>query len=110
MRHASSPLSAHIRAAGAASGLCLSARLLSAPATADEAVFRPLLESDRGALLRGCRMRGVEPPIALLDSAGPLVPGNSDADMVRANALACGGDFVLRLAVCQGKDLIAKAW
>jgi hypothetical protein len=46
---------------------------------------RPLFGSDRGAVLCGCRMRGVQPPIALLDSAGALVPGNSHANVVRAN-------------------------
>ena len=40
--------------------------------------------------------------------AGPPVPGDDDADMVRASSLACGGDFLLRLAGCQGKDLIPQ--
>src|SRR5215472_13486599 len=62
------------------------------------------------ALLGSCRVRRIELPIALLDSARPLVSGDGDADMVRANPLACGGDFLLRLASCQGKDLIAEAW
>ena len=35
--------------------------------------------------------------------------GHGDADMVRANPRACGGDFLLRLTRCQGKDLIAEA-
>jgi hypothetical protein len=35
--------------------------------------------------------------------------GNRDADVVRPNPLACGSDFLLRLARCQGKDLIAEA-
>jgi len=35
------------------------------------------------------------------------VPGNDDADMVRASSLARSGDFPLRLAGCQGKDVIA---
>jgi hypothetical protein len=64
--------------------------------------------SDRGALLRPRRLRGVELSIALLDAASPLVPGNDDPDMVRARPLACSGDFLLRLAVCHGKDLIAE--
>ena len=77
------------------------------PVGAERCVF---VESDCGALLGSCRVRRVELPIALLDSAGALVSGNGDADMVRANPLACGGDFLLRLASCQGKDLIAEAW
>jgi hypothetical protein len=28
--------------------------------------------------------------------------------MVRASPLACSSDFLLRLAVCQGKDLIGE--
>jgi hypothetical protein len=36
------------------------------------------------------------------------VPGNGAADMVRASTLAGSGDFLLRLAGCQGKDLIAE--
>jgi hypothetical protein len=54
-------------------------------------------------------VRGEELPITLLDPASPFVPGNGDADMVRANPRARGGDFLLRLARCQGKDLIAEA-
>src|SRR5215469_4367359 len=65
--------------------------------------FVPL--SDRGVLLRSHRLRGVELPFALFDAAGPLVSGNGNADMVRASSFACGGDFLLRLASCQGKDL-----
>src|SRR5260370_2139480 len=65
--------------------------------------------SDHGALLRPRRLRGVELPVALFDAASQLVPGNGAADMVRANPLACSGDFLLRLAACQGKDLIAEA-
>ena len=60
--------------------------------------FIPL--SERGALLHPHRLRGVELPVALLDAARPLVPGNDDADMVRASPLACSGDFLLRLAGC----------
>jgi hypothetical protein len=62
--------------------------------------------SDLSVLRR--RLRGVEFPVALFDAAGPLVPGDDDADMVRASSLACSGDFLLRLAICQSKDLIAK--
>src|SRR5580692_9695503 len=65
--------------------------------------------SDHGALLRPRRLRGVELPVALFDAASALVPGNGAADMIRANPLACSGDFLLRLAACQGKDLIAEA-
>src|ERR1700680_1546060 len=64
--------------------------------------------SDCGALHRLGRLGGVELPVALFDAASPLMPGNDDADMVRASSLACSGDFLLRLAVCQGKDLIAE--
>jgi hypothetical protein len=60
-------------------------------------------------LLRSHRLRGVELPVALLDAASPLVPGNRGADMVRASPSARGGNFLLRLAGCQGKDLIAQA-
>jgi DDE family transposase len=56
--------------------------------------------SERAALLRPRRLRGVELPVALFDAASPLVPGNDDADMVRASPLACSGDFLLRLAGC----------
>ena len=55
------------------------------------------------------RLRGVEFPVALFDAAGALVPGNGGADMIWASALACSGDFLLRLTACQGKDLIAEA-
>jgi hypothetical protein len=51
----------------------------------------------------------VEPPVALFDAASALVPGNRRADMVRPSALACSGDFLLRLAGCQGKDLVVEA-
>jgi hypothetical protein len=65
--------------------------------------------SHRGALFRPRRLRGVELPIALFEAASPLMPGDDDPDMVRARPLACsGGDFLLRLAVCHGKDLIAE--
>jgi hypothetical protein len=37
------------------------------------------------------------------------VPGNRGADMVRASPFARGGNFLLRLAGCEGKDLIAQA-
>jgi len=46
------------------------------------------LSSDCDALLRSSRLCGIELPIALFDAAGPLVPGNRGADMVRASALA----------------------
>jgi hypothetical protein len=45
----------------------------------------------------------------LFYAAGPLVPGNGGADMVRASSPARGGNFLLRLADCQGKDLVIKA-
>ena len=66
--------------------------------------------SDRGVLLGLCRVRRVELPVALLDSAGTLMSCNRDADVVRPHPLACGSDFLPRLAHCQGKDLIAEAW
>src|SRR5215472_4224527 len=69
-------------------------------------LFRP---SDRGALLCRCRVCRVELPVALFDAAGPLVPGNDNADMVWASALACSRDLPLRLAGRQSKDLIAEA-
>ena len=68
-----------------------------------------ILALDRDALLRPGRLCGIEPPIALFDAAGPLVPGNRGADMVRASARACSCDFLLRLAGCQGKNLIVEA-
>ena len=55
------------------------------------------------------RLRRIELPVALFDAAGSFVPGDGDADMVGANPVACRGDFLLCLAVCQGKDLIAEA-
>jgi hypothetical protein len=64
--------------------------------------------SDRGALRRVGRRCGVELPVALFEAASPLVPGNGGADMVRAGRFACSGDFLLRLAGCQGKDPIAE--
>src|ERR1700746_327722 len=64
--------------------------------------------SDRGALLRLRRVRGVELPVAQFDAASSLVPGNDTADMVRARAAACSRDFLLRLAACQGKDPLAE--
>ena len=54
-------------------------------------------------------MRRIELPVALFDAAGSFVPGDGDADMVGANPVACRGDFLLRLAVCQGEDLIVEA-
>jgi hypothetical protein len=44
----------------------------------------------------------------LFYAAGPLVPGNGGADMVRANSLARGGNFLLRFAGCQGKDVVIE--
>jgi len=64
------------------------------------ALFIPV--SDRGAVHSLRRLRGVELAVALFDAASPPVPGNDDTDMVRASPLACSGDFLLRLAVCQG--------
>ena len=43
-----------------------------------------------------------------LDAAGPLVPGNCGADMVWASPFACRSDFLLRLAGCQGENLIPQ--
>ena len=65
--------------------------------------------SDCGALLGPRRLCGVELPVALFDAASALVPGNRRADMVRASALACSGNFLLRLAGRQGKDLVVEA-
>ena len=64
--------------------------------------------SDDGVLLRPRRLYGVELFIALFDAASPLVPGNGGADMVRASVFAGSSDFLLRLAGCQSKDLIAQ--
>jgi hypothetical protein len=60
-------------------------------------------------LLRHRRLYGIEPPVAIFDAASPLVPGDGNSDMVRASTLARSGDFLLRLAGCQSKDLIAQA-
>jgi len=60
-------------------------------------------------LLRLTRLYGIELPIARFDAASPLVSGNRGADMVRASILTCSGDFLLRLAGCQGKNLIVEA-
>ena len=62
----------------------------------------------KGALHRLRRLRGVELPVALFDAASPLVAGNGGTDMIRASSLACSGNFLLRLAICQSKHLIAK--
>jgi hypothetical protein len=67
-----------------------------------------IVKSDRGGLLRPRRPYGVELFVALFDAASPLVPGNGGADMVRASALACSGDFLLRLADCQSKNPIVQ--
>jgi hypothetical protein len=45
----------------------------------------------------------------LFYAVGPLMPGNGGTDMVRASSLARGGNFLLRFAGCQGKDLVIKA-
>jgi hypothetical protein len=63
--------------------------------------------SGRRALFR--RLYGVKLAVALLHAPSPLVAGNRDTDMVWASSFACGGDFLLRIAGCQGKDLIAEA-
>jgi len=54
-------------------------------------------------LLRSSRLCGIELPIALFDAAGPLVPGNRGADMVRASALACSGDSCCVLPVARAR-------
>ena len=59
-------------------------------------------------MCRPWRLRSVELSIALFDATSPLVPGYSHANMVRASSFACTGDFLLRLAVCQGENLIAE--
>jgi hypothetical protein len=59
-------------------------------------------------LFRPGRLFGVEFPVALFDAASPFVSGKNDADVVWASALACSGDFLLRFAGCQGKDLIPQ--
>jgi hypothetical protein len=43
-----------------------------------------------------------------LHAAGPFVPGKGGTDMIRASPLACSGDSLLGLAICQGKNLIAE--
>ena len=55
------------------------------------------------------RLCGEEFPVTLFDAASPFVSGKDDPDMVWASAFACSGDFLLRFAICQGKDLIAEA-
>jgi len=47
--------------------------------------------------------------MALFDASSSLMPGNGGADMVWASALACSGDFLLRLANCQRKNPITEA-
>jgi hypothetical protein len=64
---------------------------------------------DGGALLHSRRVCDVELAVALVDPARPFVPGNRGPDMVRSSPFARGGDFLLRLARCQGKDLIVEA-
>ena len=68
--------------------------------------YRPV--SDRARLRRPSRLFGVEFPVALFDAASPFVSGKDDADVVWASAFACSGDFLLRFAGCQGKDLIPQ--
>jgi hypothetical protein len=80
---------------------CTPARFGAGPA------FFSIPVSDRGALRRLSRLRRVELPFALLNAASPLVPGEGGADMVWASAFASGGDLLLGLAGCQGKDLIS---
>jgi hypothetical protein len=70
-------------------------------------LFIPL--SHRGALHRLGRLPGVELPVTLFDAASPLEAGDGCADMVRAGSLACSGDFLLRLAICESKHLIAES-
>jgi len=65
---------------------------------------------NRGVLLSCSRVRSIELAVAFLDSARPLVTGNGNADVVRANPFAGGGDFQLGFARCQGEDPIAEAW
>ena len=65
--------------------------------------------SNHDALLHRRRLCGVELTVAFFEAAGPLMPSNDDADMVRTRPLTRGGYFVLRLAACQGKDLIPEA-
>jgi len=65
--------------------------------------------SDPGALHGPRRLHRVELSVALFNAASPLVPREGHANMVWAGAFACGGDLLLRLAVCQGKDLIVEA-
>jgi hypothetical protein len=64
--------------------------------------------SPGGVLRCPRRMGGVELPIALLDAARTLVPGNHEPDVIRASPFARRGDFPLRLPGCQGKDPIAE--
>src|SRR5438270_10941176 len=68
--------------------------------------FVPL--SHCGVLHHLRRLRVVEFPVALFDAASPLVAGDGGADMVRASSLACSGDFLLRLAICESEHLVAK--
>ena len=81
---------------------------IDAPPDAFPRCTRLIPLSHRGVLHRPRRLRGVELPIALFDAASPLVAGNRGADMVRASSLACTGDFLLRLAICQSEHLISK--
>jgi hypothetical protein len=79
------------------------------PAFRDWPTLFFILASDRSALLGPRRLCGVELPVALFDAASALVPGYRCADMVWSRVFACSGDFLLRFAGCQGKDLIVEA-
>ena len=72
--------------------------------------FRSSFFASNGSVLPSRRrLRRVELPVARLDAASPLVPGNRGAAMVRTSALACRSDFLLCLASCEGKNLIVEA-
>jgi hypothetical protein len=77
------------------------------PMSDQPAASRFHLISKGSALLGPRGLRGEELPLALFDTASPLVSGNDDSNVIWASALACSSDFLLRLAGCQGKDLIA---
>ena len=96
-------LNASAPKAGLKDVLC---QLLQISSESAGGLFIPL--SRRGAPHRLRRLRGVELPVALFDAACSLVPRNGATDMVRASSLACSGDFLLRLAICQSKHLFAK--
>jgi Flp pilus assembly protein TadD len=54
------------------------------------------------------RCAAPSPSRRALRCASPLEAGNGGADMVRAGSLACSGDFLLRLAICESKDLRSR--